>query len=314
MQVIVDKRLELIEALVLAVKEKFNIKSEELDFIEHPNISYVNELIASIHIEKYPQIKQFIGDSNLDCGYYTNLFVYFDNEMNYLDNYDIKVFSKGSNKEFGNLVKTIYDKENLNNIFNKYQNEFYELTNTLKNIEACDLNDIQAFYNLNEINVSCVASLLINGGFSANKDNNITYVRGIGYKDGKYITNEDYNIICLFHEASHYYINKLVDKYYNKFTNLNRLYIEAVNNGLPKTYDKVKTLLCEYFVRANAQIMAKKYISKKEYDASLNWCEKFGFIHIRTLINLTDKYLNNYNNYEYLFSQELIGFINTIKI
>lgn len=50
-----DKRLDVLEAIVIAVKLYVgNIDNEELDFVEYPNIPYVRDLVRKIDVQKYP--------------------------------------------------------------------------------------------------------------------------------------------------------------------------------------------------------------------------------------------------------------------
>ena len=137
-----DKRLELLEAFVIAVKQKNNNDiNEELDFVESPNNSYANELISKIDLNKYQELTQYIYDIS-DCSYYTNLFLYFDDDFNFNDKCKLKAFDKKDVEEFANLVKKIYENENLKELF-------YKFSLFLSNIENDYLNN----YNFDLIKV-----------------------------------------------------------------------------------------------------------------------------------------------------------------
>lgn len=312
MNICVDKRMEILVGLILAYKKLTKYESEELDFVEFPNTSYAKELVQKINIEKYPEINKFIEDKSFDCGYYINLFVYFDAYMNFADSYKVEVFKVGSNKDFAKIIKRIYDNENLEAHFKKNEEELKKMLKPINNIINIDLSDINSFYGVDNIYYTTVLSSLINGGFSSPKDNYLTYVRGLSYDGKRYGLNCEYFIVCLFHEFSHPFINPLVDKYFDAFTNLDSLYQESIEKGLPKTYQNKKTLLYEYFVRVNSIVLAKKYITQQEIEKDIEWFKKIGFNYSTELIELVEENFYRFQNYEELFINILIPYINEI--
>ena len=118
-----DKRIELLEALALAVKLNDKCKewkeAEDIDFVEYNDLPYVNELLEKIDLKKYPELKSYILD-NENCGSYTNLYLCFDNEFNYKGNCEPDTFSTKNANDFAALVKKIYDAENIEQVFAKY--------------------------------------------------------------------------------------------------------------------------------------------------------------------------------------------------
>ena len=62
-----DKRIELLEALALAVKLKDKTitkeEAEDIDFVEYNDLPYVNELLEKIDLKKYPELKSYILDN-----------------------------------------------------------------------------------------------------------------------------------------------------------------------------------------------------------------------------------------------------------
>lgn len=266
--VTVDKRLELLEALVLSVK--LNNKNdaclnEDLDFVEYYDIAYVKDLVKQIHIEKYPQMIDYIKDI-ADCGYYTNLFLFFDDCFNMNQDLEFEPFETKKVFEFAKMVKTIYEDEKIYEVFSKYEVYLNNLTKQFENIYDIKFEDnlSKMYENVDNIQFSTVISLLINGGFSSKKDNTVSYVKGIKVENDRIVFNE-YTVVCLYHEYSHFFVNKIIDKYEDKINNIDILYNEAIQNGLPKPYQNKKTLLYEYFVRANSIILSENQISMEEY-------------------------------------------------
>ena len=312
----IDKRLELLEALVIAVKNTNQIDNEELDFVEYYNIPYVRELVDKINIEKYKEIVDYIKDIN-DCSYYTELFLSFDNSFNIINNYnDKKPFETKNTLDFMKIVKQIYDNENIESVFIKYKDYLNNLETDFNNKYKIDFKDkLKNMYgDIDNINFIANISLLINGGFSAQKDNIVSYVKSIKI-DPK--TNEiefnEYTINCLFHEYSHFFVNKIVDKNFNKLNNIDILYDESIENNLPKTYQNKKTLLYEYFVRANTLILSKDLISEYEYDEDVKWDISLGFVRINELIEIINEGLKNNLKFEDVFNTSIIEYFNNLN-
>ena len=306
----IDKRLEFIQALVLAVKQvNTPEQNEELDWVEYPDIPYVRELINKINIKKYPELIKFINDIT-DCGCYTNLFLFFDENFN-LNNCD-RMLSPFNNKEilkFGKLVKMIYDGEKIEEVFRKYNSYLESFLQEFENNNKVYFSEkLKSIYEIYDINFSCNISLLINGGFSAERENNVVYVRGV-----KNTSFNEYFIICLFHEYSHFFVNKIINKYLYKLNNIDGLFKESINNGLPKCYQNENTLLYEYFVRANSLILAENMVSKLEYDECIEWYKEIGFIRIEEIIDIIKIGIQNNLKFEEIYRNLCTDYINSIN-
>lgn len=310
MQVKIDKRLEIIEAIVVAYKLIYDTNNEELDFTEYPNVPYVKKLVDKINIKKYPEINKFINDDDFECGKYTELHLYFDENMNYDDSCK-NVFSIGSNKEFADIVKKIYDNENLEEVFTRYKDYFNDIVNYFKEYPNISLDEMKKFYNASEdINYHKTVSVLINGGFSSSKDNNVTYVKGI--KANNPYLNYPYYVMCMFHEYSHYFVNSLVDKYKDRFENIDILKKESLENGLPSLYQE-SSLLYEYFVRTNTLVLSEPFVDKEEIDLDLEWYSEIGFHRTADLFEIIKENRNKYSNYEKIFINVLISYMNKVS-
>ena len=310
-----DKRLDFLQALVIAVKQiNSSDLNEELDWVEYYDIPYIKELVNGINIKKYLEIVDFINDI-ADCGYYTNLFLYFDDNFNLNEELWFKPFNQKDVLKFAELIKKIYENEKIEEIFIKYENYLNNLAKKFKNNLNIDFKEkLNEMYDLyDQIHFSINISLLINGGFSAHRENNISYIKGIKVKTNlEDIIFSEYIIICLFHEFSHFFVNKIIDKYFDNIYNLDILYSEAVDNGLPKVYQNKKTLLYEYFVRANSQILSEDLISKKEYDETIEWYKEIGFVRIEEIISIIKNGLETGKKFEVIFNTLCIEYLNNL--
>lgn len=315
LEIKVDKRFEIITGVIVAyLKYKPNF-IEEYDWVELPNCDYVQDLVSLIDIKHYPKIMNYIENIR-DCGWYSELYLYFDEDMNPLDyTLDKEVFTKGSVSEFQSLIKQLYDNTNLNIVFDKYQDEFAKIEKIGKTIlpQNFTIKDLEQFYEMKEKKYNVTLSILANGGFGFQKDNILYYFRGVNFNGNQYEMKDFRFIICLFHEYSHSFINPLVDKYYEKFQNLDFLLKEAIECGLPNCYKKEKTILYEYFVRANSVILASKYVEKDKIEDELEWFNEMGFIYIEDIIALTKRNLEMGVDYENIFLNVLVPFINSVQ-
>lgn len=318
---LIDKRLEFLEALVIASKQiNDTVHNEELDFVKYYDIPYVKELVNSIKIQKYPEVVDYINDIN-DCGYYTNLFLYLNENFEIIENPNFQIFEHKSVSEFVKTIKNIYESENIEGVFGKYENFLNNLSNNFNYKYNIDFTEnLRGMYGpVNDMHFATNISLLINGGFSSKKDNAVSYVRGIKVNSNNIedIVFSEYTIVCLYHEYSHYFVNQIIDKYFEEISNLDILYNESLINGLPKTYQNKKTLLYEYFVRANSLILSENQISANEYAENINWYKELGFIRIEEMIEIIKKGLKEglyFNNiFEYYVIPYFEDFVLTYK-
>lgn len=316
--VIIDKRIELLEALVIAVKliDRNNLELwSELDFVEYYDIPYVKELVERIHIEKYSQIVEYIKDMT-DCGYYTNLFLFFDDNFNFNQKVQFNPFEKKNVLDFAKLVKKIYDNENIESIFKKYTGYLNTIENDFAKKLKIDYKEkLNIMYdNANDIKFLTNISLLINGAFSASNESCVSYIKGIKI-DNKtsQIEFNEYTIVCMFHEHSHYFVNNIVDKYFEKINNIDFLYNESLISGLPLTYQNEKTLLYEYFVRANSLLLCNNLISKQEYNDVIEWYKELGFIRIEEIISIVQNGLDQNFKFEEIFTTYILNYFNNLK-
>ena len=245
-----DKRIELLEGLALAVKLKDKTVSKEaaesIDFVEYNDIPYVNELLGKIDVEKYSELKKYILDIK-DCAYYTNLYLYFDNEFNYKKNCNLEVFNSKNISDFTNLVKKIYDSENIEQVFAKYYQLSIKISRVYNDIYKFDKQKIREEYSLlfnvpEEVTFDSKITILANGGFSTSNGNELACIKGIGdnLKVLKY--KKEYSIVNLYHEFAHYFVNPIVDKNIKVIPNKDFLLQEAIDNNLPKTYQNINSV------------------------------------------------------------------------
>ena len=308
-----DKRIELLEGLALAVKLKDKTVSKEaaesIDFVEYNDIPYVNELLEKIDLKKYPELKNYILDIK-DCGHYTNLYLYFDNEFNYKDNCDLEVFGSKNISDFTNLVKKIYDSENIEQVFAKYYQLSIKISRVYNDIYKFDKQKIREEYSLlfnvpEEVTFDSKITILANGGFSASNGNELACIKGIGdnLKVLKY--KKEYSMVNLYHEFAHYFVNPIVDKNISIIPNKDFLLQEAIDNNLPKTYQNINYVLYESFVRALSIIYAKGKVSDEGLKNDINWFSSIGFVRVEDIITIIENGMKNNKSFEDILKTDL---------
>jgi len=311
LNITVDNRMELIFAIHALYKDYK--QNEDLDWIETPPIEYFNDLKKLIDIKKYPKLCKYIEYAFEDCAMPANLASYFDKEFNLqIDNINNKViFSYGNIEEFAKLFKEVAEDIKWNE-FLELKKDFYQ--NILKEINIVDslnIDEIEKFYGTKKNSYTYNISVLINGGFAVHDNyDNIYAIRGFIWDDEEYtwLNDKTYLFENMFHEFSHSFINQLVDKYELE---LSKLKPEDLSYNINKTYGmKLKTILYEYFVRANATILASKYTHDLK---ATEYIKSHGFPHLQEIIDFTLENKNKYFNYEEFFVKELIPFMYTLS-
>lgn len=318
LNVIIDKKLELMLAIHAIYLKTHPEAIDELDFIEIPPINYLNELenlLSSVsHQELIDAILEFTDASacvEIALGLNDNYELdqskaNLDKISRYIGSVNLENFVENF-KNFAIQIKW-------DDFFFQHKDYYLELLPSFCDFpEDLDLGDIESFYGQKATNYNYIPSILMNGGFSClDRLGNMYYVRGIQWwkEQNKFYYDKEYLLECMFHEFSHPIVNSLVDKYLNHFTDLDGIYQDALEHDLPTSYNSKRTLLYEYFVRANANIMTRKYYS----DASISdWIIQHGFTYLNEIIDYTLQKLPEYQNYEELFKSELVCFLNDIQ-
>lgn len=308
-----DKRIELLEALALAVKLKDKSitieEAEGIDFVEYNDLPYVNELLEKIDLKKYPELTSYVLDIN-DCSVYTELHLYFDDEFNYEGNCKVKAFSSKNISDFANLVKKIYDTENIEQVFQKYSSFLIKISSLFNNLyqfnEPKVKNEFSLLFNVPEnVAFDYKITMLANGGFSSSDDHGVFWVKGIG-EDLSILEHKRESIIVnLYHEYAHYFVNPTVDKNFELIPNKEYLFQEAIENGLPKVYQNINSMFCEYFVRAISVIYAKDKTSSKNIETGINWFKDIGFVRSEDIIAIIENGMKNSKSFEDILKTDL---------
>lgn len=309
MEITIDQRLEFLTALVVAYKEKIAQNKETFDWVEYPDNNYVHPLIRQISIENHPEIYPFL-DAIWAEDLYTELYFYFDNEMNYIEKFTKKSpFNNLNIEDFGKIIHQIYIKENIKEFFLYHSQELNQLVQYVKSIMFSKEEVTMALQDLYKTpipNCHIVVSLLFNGGFGPSYKGESYCLRGVGFENKKYILSADRLKENFFHEVSHPLVNALIDKYCDNFKFDELLLKEAQDKGLPTCYATLKTLLYEYFVRVNENYLVKKYISQERYLYNIAWVKSIGFIYIEELVKVLEKTKSFYTTYEDVLVHELL--------
>lgn len=313
-QLIIDynKQLELVLGIHAAYKRQHSELSEKLDWVECPDVDYVNELIKLIDIDNQKELCDYIKNAFDDCSTVPDIAINMNNNYEFIGNVNqIKPLMYGSVAEFCHLVKNLSLKINWDSFFDKYYNYHQELLHKFTCFpKELDLNDINNFYNSKDVKFHYIPSILMNGGFGFHNDNNnLYYLRGIQYnkETNQFEFDKGYLLECLFHEYSHSFVNPLVDKYFAEFDS-NKIYQNALQNNLHCEYNNAKTVIYEYIVRCNANVLTRKYFA----NPYLDFHKKVGFINIEELIEYTINNRYKYKTYEEFFQKGLINFMNSM--
>ena len=308
-----DKRIELLEGLALAVKLKDKTitkeEAEDIDFVEYNDLPYVNELLEKIDVEKYPELTSYILDIK-DCSVYTELHLYFDNEFNYKENCNLGVFNSKNISDFVNLVKKIYDSENIEQIFVKYSPFLANISRVYNDLYKFDKQKVREEYSLlfdgpEDVTFDSKITILANGGFSSSKDNKLSCVKGIGACLEILEEKKGFVIIVIYHEFAHYFVNPIVDKNLNNIPNKELLLQEAIAHGLPVPYQSVKALLYEYFVRALSIIYTKGKVSSAEITDAIEYFKEIGFVRSEDIIAIIENGMKNSKGFEDILKTDL---------
>ena len=321
MNIEINKQYELILAFhaVYLLKHP-ELKKDELDFIETPNIEYMHDLEKLIIPENYPELIKYITNFT-DCSVPINLGIGI-NDLYEVDYKKIqseqvnKYMEYGSIDSFASELKKLATDINWNEFIKKYipfykkiVNEYCKFPNNL------DLSDIARYYSVKSKTYTFIPSVLMNGGFGpSDKEGNFYYNRGIHYDEEKqyFEVDNEYLVECLFHEFSHPIVNPLVDRYLSDTDFLEKLYESAIKNNLLKTYSNCpESVMYEYLVRANAYILTSKYFKDNMQPIEDDWIIPHGFTYLPELVYFTKENLPKYENYEEFVEKAIPIFINS---
>ena len=305
---ILNEKMEFLFALFVILKKKRNVP---IDWIEIPNISYVEEIINLIPLDD--KLACFL--ENLKDSYCIHTLAISLQEDFTISNAQLKkelenYLSCGTIDDFLSCLKNTYQKINWQDFLLKHKALFMELFGILNLPPNFNIKDLQEFYGYSFENYYYIVSPLINGGFGHYNGQDIYCIRGFQYKEEQQRFDEDKNYLIenMFHEYSHAYINPLIHKYDSLFENKEQFLNTALKNHLPLVYKDEKTLLYEYFVRSIAKILAFPYTNEMDF----SWITKHGFIYLEELTKYIKQKKANYKNFEELFVKELIPFINQL--
>lgn len=318
LNIIVDKKLELMLAILAVYLKKHPSEKEKLDFIETPPVDYLDELeliFGSTDYEKLVEKILKFEDESTCVELALSLDDKYELDENRAQLEKLSKYLGGVDLEsFLEELKTFAQKIKWDDFFNDHTSFYVSLLSKFCDFpKELDLSDIQRFYGKKSTSYNYIPSILMNGGFGfSDKLDNLYYIRGIVWHQEKkeFYYDKEYLLECLFHEFSHPFINPLVDKYISSFINLDKLYRFSLEHMLPKTYSNMRILLYEYFVRVNANILTRKYYQNARFS---DWILEHGFPFLLEIMDHTIEKMPNYKNYEEFFIEDMIPFINDLS-
>ena len=321
MNIEINKQYELILAFhAIYLIKHLELRKDELDFIEMPNIQYMHDLEKLIIPENYPEMIKYITNFT-DCSVSIGLGIGI-NDLYEVDYKKIQTEQINKYMEYGTIEGFVSELKNLAtdinwNEFIKNYIPFYKkiVDEYCKFPDNLDLSDIAKYYSVNPKTYTFIPSVLMNGGFGpSDKEGNLYYNRGFYYDEEKqcFEVDNEYLVECLFHEFSHPIVNPLVDKYLSGTDFLEKMYESAVKNNLPKTYSNCpETVMYEYLVRANAYILTSKYFKDNMQPIEDDWIIPHGFTYLPELVHFTKENIPKYENYEEFVKKAIPTFINS---
>lgn len=315
MKIYSSKIYDLLLALYIVYLRNNPDMVDEFDYIERPNIEYVNKIITEFSKYDCNELFKYISCFN-------EISIPINIAIGLTENYEIdqnimKVDYINSNMNYGSLndfvllLKEFALKVDWNKIYNKNRFIYNELINEFDKIDYSKfLTEINNFYGNESKSYNFIISIFMNGGFGI-KDNqgNLYYIKGFKYNMDKFEYDMPFIIECMFHEFSHPSVNPLIDKYYELFS-IDKIYQEAIDNGFPKCYQDKKIFLYEYFVRANANVLVNKFYPNTKIE---DWIINYGFIHLQDLSDYIYNHYKKYDKFEHLFINELIDYFNNMN-
>ena len=317
----INKQYELILAFhaVYLLKHP-ELREEELDFIETPNIEYMHDLEKLIISENYLEMIKYITNfTACTVPICFGISINDEYEIDYkkIDTEQINKFMEyGSIEGFASELEKLatdinWDEffENSISFYKKFVDEYCKFPDDL------DLTDISKYYKVQPKSYTFISSVLMNGGFGpSDKEGNLYYNRGFYYDEEKqcFADDNEYLVECLFHEFSHPIVNPLVDKYLSGTDILESFYQDALKNNLLKTYCNCpEIVMYEYLVRANAYILTSKYFKDSMEPIEDDWVIPHGFTYLPELVYFTINNLSKYENYEEFVSKAIPEFMSS---
>lgn len=316
LQINYNKNLELIFGIFSAyLYVNQELKFDELDFIETPDVEYAKNFYKLIKFEENKELIKYIKYGFNSCDQIPNIAICMNDnyELDEEKLIDIKL-NYGSVNEFVFLIKKLAEDIKFDTFYKQNTQYYIKLLEKFSDFNSkFKLNLLEKFYGYKLNSLNYIPSIFINGGFGPkDKLNNCFYIKGFEYDD----EIEDFYVNslaieeCLFHEISHSYINDLVDKHINLFTNLDQLFEDAINSGLHPSYsngNNKKVLLYEYIVRANTYLLISKVYKDVDIPSEIL---NMGFYKLYDLAHYIRDNKKQYQNYEDFFLNDLALFIN----
>lgn len=311
MKYIKDKFIIDLNFEILSILQSVALKNAM--WINYSQIDYINMLKKELNFNS-SEIKNLINYFNKNnMAFHILSQVVITMDINY--NIDIDELKKQrldieKLREFEKLVKALYLKIDMNNLFEKYK-DFYiskinEVMSFLKNV---NLDDIYDFYGYKIGEMSIVISF-ISGNFGIKYNNNIYCVKSLKLDDNNMIILKRSIIPFLFHEFSHPYVHEILSKNIDKLCFLDKHYNLVFNDKLSPYQDK-KTLLEEILVRTNEVYISSRYMNKDSMNFYIQKQLNNNVYYFEELVNILKDKFKNYNTYEQLFISEIIPYYKT---
>ena len=299
---IIDLNLEILSMIQSTVLENTTWLNKRTTYID------MLKKDLNFNINEIKNLQKYFNENKFYFHVLPQILITMDNKFNIditeLDNQGFNVLKL---KEFEKLVKELYLKIDINNLYKKYES-FYtsrmnEIINFLKNF---NIDSIYSFYGYKLGNMNIVISF-ITGSFGIKYKKNIYCVKSFKLDENNKLILSNTIIPFLFHEFSHPYISEIISKNIDKLNFIDNHYTKIINSKLSEYKDK-KGLLEEILVRANEIYLSKKYMNENQMNIYIQKQLDYNIYYFKELVNLLETKFNNYNNYEQFFLNEIIPY------
>lgn len=217
----------------------------------------------------------------------------------------------GGEKNLESFVDTLRDfaiKTNFMDFFNAHKVLYSKYVDRLKSEEFNiyrNASILEDFYGVSNNSYNIILEpLAIGGGYASRIESEPSKFDIYAILEaGDYINYNTYHLSEIlmnytWHEFSHSFVNPITEKYrdeVNKYSKLFRPIAKVMRN---QAYGKWEICVNEHIVRAVVAKLVEKYISKDDAEFILSREEHAGFIYIRGIYNIIDKYDKNRDKYK----------------
>ena len=299
----------------------------ESEWISFVNEKYVNKIKSNLNMnskeiinildlfKKYDfpfgEIRSYCDLMDEDYNIMLNYKKHLEINKNNLQNYNMN-FEKI--KEFESACKSLFNSINYNDIYDLLKEESYLYLSEIKEVFDKDeyKNRLINFYGKQLGNFEIICSFVA-GNFGSLVNGKQIFVRKFKITEDNHIKlNATATLPFYFHEFSHPYVTELLNKYREEIIDFDTHFKSLTLSKEMSPYSKAMNYLNEILTRANETYLCGIYIPDM-IDLYINKQINYGITYFKDLVELIANNIDNYQNYEGLFIDKMIPFINSLS-